>query len=52
MNIISILQNSTVKENTLKLNTELERSDYLKVAEVIERLGGKWNSRKKYHEFP
>jgi hypothetical protein len=53
MDIQAIIQHATLNENTLKLNCgDLPRDEYLKVANVIERLGGKWVSKKKYFEFP
>ena len=34
-----------------KLSKQLERADYLKVAQVLEIIGGKWNSKLKGHLF-
>lgn len=53
MDIQAILKNATVNDNTIKLNCgDLPRDEYLKVADVIGRLGGGWVSRKKHFEFP
>lgn len=47
-----ILKNATIDGTTLKLPPgELERDLYLKVDAVLKRLWGKWNGRKKVHDF-
>lgn len=49
----NVLVNSTeVSEGSIKLTCgQLDPADYAKVNEVIERIGGKWNGRKKAHLF-
>jgi hypothetical protein len=48
---ISLLDRSTVDGHLLVLPEQLEREEYLRVAKVIEALGGKWNRSAKAHFF-
>jgi predicted RNA methylase len=51
LNILAILQASTLEGNTLTLPGQMDRKTYQVAAEVIERAGGKWNKSKKCHVF-
>lgn len=51
LDIKDILVCAEKTDLTLKLSKQLSREDYLAVNAVLERLGGKWNQRKKVHEF-
>lgn len=51
-NVLEILSNAVVKDNTLTLQGQLDRKEYQDVAKVIELLGGKWNKSQKCHVFP
>lgn len=49
--IRDILNRSLVTSNSLKLPEQLERATYLRVAKVIENLGGQWNRTAEAHVF-
>jgi predicted RNA methylase len=40
------------EDNSLHFEEQLERSDYVKVDDVLSRLRGKWNKRANAHLFP
>jgi predicted RNA methylase len=45
--VIAVLENATVEGNTIKLNSpQLDRKLYVKVNDVLERIGGKWKGGK------
>jgi phospholipid N-methyltransferase len=51
-NIIEILKNCTLESNLVYLpNTQLDRKTYVKVNEILESIGGKWNKKQKAHVF-
>lgn len=49
--VIEVLAKAEAEGNTLKINEQLDRDLYLKVAKVIKAIGGKWQSSKKCHVF-
>lgn len=49
--IIEILSEAILEENTLQLSGNLDRATYVKVDKVIKAMGGKWNSKLKKHMF-
>lgn len=49
--IIEILSEAVLEENTLQLIGNLDRATYVKVDKVIKAMGGKWNSKLKKHVF-
>lgn len=51
-NVLKILDDSTIEENVLKLNSgQLDRKMYLAVNKILEAMGGKWNRKMKGHVF-
>lgn len=49
--VLQILKESEVSTNTLTLPRQLDRKLYVKVAKIIELIGGKWNKSAKCHVF-
>lgn len=49
--IRSILQSSTITENSVKLPEQLDRETYLAVDKILKTAGGKWNRKEKSHIF-
>lgn len=50
--VLTVLSNSEISGNTLKLTGQLDRKLYVKTNEVLEAAGGKWNRKAKAHIFP
>jgi ribonuclease HII/predicted RNA methylase len=45
--VVAVLENAAVEGNTIKLNSpQLDRKLYVKVNEILERIGGKWKGGK------
>lgn len=49
--VLQVLGNATILDNTLKLNGQLNRALYTKVNKVLEAAGGKWNRKTQLHLF-
>lgn len=49
--VLEVLNNSKLEENTLYLPVQLERKLYQDVNKILELLGGKWNRKFKGHVF-
>ena len=49
--VIDILRAATVTEDRLTLNGQLDRKTYTATAEVLDRIGGKWDKKTKSHVF-
>lgn len=52
MNLFEILQAITIDGNVARIQSKLERNEYIKVNEVLEVLGGSWNRKSNGHVFP
>lgn len=50
--VIDVLKAARVEGNRLTLVGNLDRKLYVKVNDVLDRLGGKWSKRDKAHVFP
>lgn len=51
-NIITVLEQLQFNGNNAVISGQLDRKTYLKVNEVLEACGGKWNRKAKAHVFP
>jgi len=49
--IVEIIKSLKCVDNTVAIPMQLSRTDYVKVNEVLERLGGKWDRKAKAHIF-
>ena len=50
-NVIDVLTQAIIVDNTLKLVGNIDRKLYIKVNSVLESIGGKWNRKNKLHVF-
>ena len=46
-----VLQSAEITGNSLALQGQLDRNDYVAVNKILEALGGKWNRKEKAHIF-